>query len=124
MRWCRPFVRDGPGPRAVGIPHVRLEVVWVRVEFSLESSAVPSHSGMRHGSEALSQVAVGQQDHGASYFTAICVRLHGGPEAVRRRLCGQHRQGAFAVCGENRLPQIRLLGLGRQAGGGAAALYV
>jgi hypothetical protein len=37
---------------------------------------------------------------------------------------GDHRQRAFAVAAEHRLQQVRLLGLGRQAGARTAALHV
>ena len=50
--------------------------------------------------------------------------LEGHVEAIGRRAGSDDGDGALAVAAEHGLQQVGLLGLGRQAGAGAAALHV
>ena len=70
------------------------------------------------------EVAVGQQEDRGAVGRGDAHGIHGGAEAVGRRLGGHDRHGRLAVAAEHRLEEVGLLGLGGQAGGGAAALDV
>ena len=61
---------------------------------------------------------------GTMYFNAMRLGFDGDPEAIAGRRCGEHRNRRFRIASEHGLQQVGLLGLGRQAGGRAAALDV
>ena len=73
---------------------------------------------------AVGQVAVGEHEHGGHVTHGDAKRLDRDVEAIRRTGRGQNGDRAFAVAAEGGLQQVRLLGLGGQAGGRAAPLNV
>ena len=73
---------------------------------------------------AVGEVAVGQQHHRRPVGQRDPGRLDGRVEAVAGRLRRDDRQRRLAVAAVHRLQQVGLLGLGRQAGRGTAALDV
>ena len=72
----------------------------------------------------IGDIAIGQQHHRSHILDRDPHRLDRYVEAIRRRTCRKHRDRRIAVTAIDRLIQIRLLGLGRQAGRGTAALRV
>ncbi len=73
---------------------------------------------------AVRQVAVGEQDHRGSVLEGDADRLDGGVEALCRRVGGDDRKWGLAVTAVERDVEVGRLGLGRQAGRGAATLDV
>ena len=65
-----------------------------------------------------------KKDDRRHVFYRDCECFDDRAEAIRRPDGGDHRNGAFAVAAIQHLQQIRLLGLGRQAGARPAALNV
>ena len=112
----------------------RLRVAQVRPELAARGSArwrtarrcraASSTSGSSHGSDAVGEVAVGEQDHRRAVLQRDADRLERGVEAVARRVRGDDRQRRLAVAAVHREQEVGLLGLGGQAGRRAAALHV
>lgn len=73
---------------------------------------------------AVGQVAVREQEDRGAVGQRDACRVDGRVEAVRRGLRRDDRHRRLAVAAVHRLQQVGLLGLGRQARGGAAALDV
>ena len=82
------------------------------------------HVGQPPRLGAVGEVAVGQQDHRRPVLDRDAGRLDGDEEAVARALRRDDRQRRLAVAAVDRHQQVGGLGLGRQAGGRAAALDV
>ena len=73
---------------------------------------------------AVGDVAVGEQDDRRHVSRGDGEGFDGRLEAIGRGARGDDGHGAFAVAAEHGLEQIGLLGFGRQAGAGSAALDV
>ena len=73
---------------------------------------------------ALGDLLVGEDDHRRLVLLGEVEGLHREAEGVRDAGRREHRTEHVAVGAERRLEEVRLLGLGRQSGGGAAALHV
>ena len=126
--------RAGDRPRAgerLGIAEVRPELRCrrrrcgsARWRTAPRCRAASSTSGSSHGSDAVGEVAVGEQDHRRAVLQRDAHRLDRGVEAVRGLYGGDDRQRRLAVAAVHREQQVGLLGLGRQAGRRAAALDV
>ena len=83
-----------------------------------------STAGIAPGLGAVGEVAVGQQHHRGAVGDGDPDGLDGRVEAVAGGLGRDDRHRRLAVAAEHRLEQVGLLGLGRQAGRGTAALDV
>ena len=80
--------------------------------------------GQEPGLGPVGEVAVGEQDHRRAVLQGDPDRLDGGVEAVRRTVRSDDGERCLAVTTEQGDVEVGRLGLGRQAGGGAAALDV
>ena len=122
----RPRAGQRLGVADVG-PEVRVAVV-VGVVGLRREGRVDRLEGVEVGQAprlgAVGQVAVGEHDHRRAVLHGDAGRLDRDGEAVARRLRGQDRQRRLAVAPVEGVQQVGLLGLGRQAGRGAAALDV
>ena len=88
------------------------------------NSGISSTFGNLPRLRAVGEVSVGQNNHRHHVFHGDAAGFDGGPEAIARRRRSNHGNRRFGVASEQRLQQIGLLGLSRQAGGRAAALNV
>ncbi len=80
--------------------------------------------GQAPGLRPVGQVAVGEHDDRRAVLDGQAGRLDRDGEAVARRLRGEDRQRGLAVAPVERVEEVRLLGLGRQARRRPAALHV
>ena len=76
------------------------------------------------GFRSVGEGAIRQHDHRRHEGDGQADRLVHGVEAIRGGARGEDRGGRLAVAAEERLQQVRLLRLRRQAGAGATALHV
>ena len=118
--------RAGDHPGARERPRVAL-VDEVAVRVGAVHDVEPGQRrevGQRPRLAAVGDVAVAQQHHRHHVAGRDLHRLDRAVERVARRLGREHRHRRLAVAAVQRLQQIGLLGLGRQAGRRTAALDV
>ena len=122
---------DGPGPHQSLVAPERpedglaagVDVVGPRGELDVDDAEMRD-VGDAPGLAAVGQVAVGQQDHRGAVLDRDADRLNGREEAVGGALGRDDGQGRLAVAAVHGHQQVGGLGLGGQAGGGAATLDV
>ena len=116
--------RKRPGPsEGLWVALIRQEADRILSEFDRDGRNV-LHLGNAPRFGAVGQIAVGKDNYRNHVFQCDTGGFQGNPEAVTGGSRGKHGNRGFRVAAKKRLEQIRLLGLGRQAGRGAATLNV
>ena len=118
--------RLDPGASALPVPFVGQEilaVVGLIEEFDRERREI---GRIRHLPRfgGISDVTVGQQHNRGHVLHRDPAGLDRAFESIARAAGGDHRHRCIAIAAIDRLIEIALLGLGRQAGGRAAALRI
>jgi len=115
---------NGPGPgqgvrvAAEGVEAVRVDVAVNRVV------GQGVHVRQAPGFGRVGRIGVGQHDHRRHVGNGDARRLDHRVEGIAGAAGGEHRQGGFAVAAVQGQVQIRLLDLGRHAGGRPRTLHV